>query len=40
VDTAIRHYPALEAFLAQRKEERAALDAGYGALAGVLGEAT
>ena len=37
VDEAIRHYPALEAFLAQRKEERADLTAGYAALAAIFG---
>jgi flagellum-specific ATP synthase len=38
VDTAIRHYPALDAFLAQRKDERADLAAGYAALAAIVGD--
>ena len=36
VDEAIRYYPALEAFLAQKKEERADFAAGYAALAQIL----
>jgi flagellum-specific ATP synthase len=40
VDEAIRYYPALEAFLTQRKEERADLAGGYQALAAVLAGAT
>jgi len=36
VDEAIRHHPALEAFLTQSKDERAALADGYGALASSL----
>ncbi len=39
VDAAIRYYPALEAFLAQPKNERADLAAGYAALAAILGNA-
>jgi flagellum-specific ATP synthase len=37
VDQAIQFYPALDAFLAQKKEERADLAGGYAALAAVLG---
>jgi flagellum-specific ATP synthase len=36
VDEAIRHQPALEAFLAQAKDERAVLADGYAALAAAL----
>jgi len=36
VDEAIRFYPAIEAFLAQRKEERSDFAAGYDALAELL----
>ena len=36
IDEAIRYHPALEAFLAQRKDERADLAGGYQALAAVL----
>lgn len=36
VDEAIRHHPALEGFLAQRKDERADLAGGYQALADAL----
>jgi flagellum-specific ATP synthase len=36
VDEAIRFYPAIEAFLAQRKEERSDFAAGYAALAELL----
>ena len=36
VDEAIRYYPAIEAFLTQRKEERADFAAGYAALAEIL----
>jgi len=36
VDEAIRFYPAIEAFLSQRKTDRADLPGGYGALAQVL----
>jgi flagellum-specific ATP synthase len=39
VDVAIRHYPAIEAFLTQPKDERAGLGAGYEALAAILGDA-
>jgi flagellum-specific ATP synthase len=39
VDDAIRLYPALDAFLKQRKEERAALADGYAGLAEILGGA-
>ena len=39
VDAAIRHYPALEKLLAQPKEERASLAAGYMALAAIVGDA-
>jgi len=35
-DEAIAYYPALEAFLAQRKEEAATLDAGYARLAEIV----
>jgi flagellum-specific ATP synthase len=38
VDEAIAHYPALEAFLGQRKDERADLASGYAGLAQLLGE--
>ncbi len=38
VDEAIAHYPALEAFLAQRKEEAVSLDDGYRQLAAILGD--
>jgi len=37
VDEAIRRYPALEAFLAQPKDERADLAGGYAALAAISG---
>jgi flagellum-specific ATP synthase len=37
VDEAIRLYPALDAFLQQRKDERAALADGYAGLAEILG---
>jgi len=37
VDEAIRYYPALEAFLAQDKNERSDLAGGYAALAEILG---
>jgi flagellum-specific ATP synthase len=37
VDEAIRRYPALEAFLAQPKDERADLAVGYAALAAIVG---
>jgi len=37
VDAAIRYHPALEAFLAQAKAERADLASGYAALAQILG---
>jgi flagellum-specific ATP synthase len=37
VDEAIRRYPALEAFIAQPKDERADLAAGYEALAAIVG---
>ncbi len=36
VDEAIRYYPALEAFLSQKKEERADFASGYAALADIL----
>jgi len=36
VDEAIQRYPALEAFLGQRKDERAELASGYGELAKIL----
>ncbi|HXQ51557.1 MAG TPA: flagellar protein export ATPase FliI [Stellaceae bacterium] len=39
VDEAIRHYPALEKFLTQGKDERADLAAGYQALAAIVGAA-
>ena len=39
VDEAIRLYPALDAFLKQRKDERAALADGYAGLAEILGGA-
>ncbi len=39
VDDAIQRYPALEKFLAQEKQERADLAAGYAALATIFGEA-
>jgi flagellum-specific ATP synthase len=38
VDAAIRYHPALEAFLAQGKSERADLGSGYAALAKILGD--
>ncbi|SLN69653.1 flagellar protein export ATPase FliI [Oceanibacterium hippocampi] len=38
VDEAIRYYPALEAFLSQKKEERVTLAAGYAALADLLAD--
>jgi len=37
IDEAIHHYPALEAFLAQHKDEHADLASGYAALAQILG---
>ena len=37
VDEAIQYYPALEAFLGQRKDEPTTLDAGYAQLAEILG---
>jgi flagellum-specific ATP synthase len=37
VDRAIELYPALEAFLSQRREERGELEAGYHQLAAILG---
>jgi flagellum-specific ATP synthase len=40
VDEAIRHYPALEKFLAQGRDERADLAAGYKALASIVGAAS
>jgi flagellum-specific ATP synthase len=36
VDQAVRLYPQLEAFLAQKKDERATLSEGYGALSAIL----
>ncbi len=36
IDEAIRHYPALEAFLSQRKGERADFASGYARLAAIL----
>ena len=36
IDEAIRHYPALEAFLSQRKDERADFASGYARLAAIL----
>jgi flagellum-specific ATP synthase len=36
VDEAIRYYPAIEAFLSQRKDERAELASGYAGLAQIL----
>jgi flagellum-specific ATP synthase len=39
VDDAVRLYPALEAFLAQSKTERAALSACYDALSAILDSA-
>jgi flagellum-specific ATP synthase len=38
VDAAIRQFPAIDAFLAQRKDERVDLAGGYAALAAMLGE--
>jgi flagellum-specific ATP synthase len=38
VDAAILHYPAIDAFLAQRKDERADLAGGYAALAAIVGD--
>jgi len=38
VDEAMRYYPALEAFLAQPREERASLAEGYAALKAILAE--
>jgi len=40
VDEAIDHYPAIERFLAQRKDERADLAAGHEALGTLLGHTT
>jgi flagellum-specific ATP synthase len=37
VDNAMALYPRLEAFLAQRKDEKAGLSEGYEALAAILG---
>ncbi len=37
VDEAIEYYPALEAFLSQRKDEPATIEAGYAELARILG---
>jgi flagellum-specific ATP synthase len=39
VDEAVRLYPQLEAFLAQSKDERAALSQGYDALSTIMGSA-
>ena len=39
VDNAVRLYPQLEAFLAQKKDEQAALSEGYDALSAILGSA-
>jgi flagellum-specific ATP synthase len=39
VDRAIKLFPKLDAFLAQRKDERGALQSGYGQLAEILGGA-
>jgi flagellum-specific ATP synthase len=36
IDEAIRRYPLIEAFLAQRKDERADLASGYAQLAALL----
>jgi flagellum-specific ATP synthase len=36
VDHAVKLYPHLEAFLAQKKDERTMLDEGYGALSTIL----
>ena len=36
VDNAVRLYPQLEAFLAQKKTEQAALSEGYDALSAIL----
>jgi flagellum-specific ATP synthase len=36
VDSAIKVYPQLESFLAQKKEERATLEEGYAALDGIM----
>ncbi len=38
VDAAMRYYPALEAFLAQAKGERADISSGYQSLAAILGD--
>jgi len=40
VDAALRHYPALDAFLAQAKDERAEIDTGYQRLTEILGDKT
>lgn len=40
VDAAIKYYPALEAFLAQKKGERADMASGYAALAKIFGKNT
>src|SRR5579862_7103342 len=40
VDEAIRYYPAIEAFLTQRKDERSDFAAGYAALAEILATKT
>ena len=37
MDEAVRLYPQLEAFLAQKKDERATLSEGYAALSTILG---
>ena len=39
VDNAVRLYPQLEAFLAQKKDERATLSEGYAALSAIMGGA-
>ena len=39
VDSAVKLYPQLEAFLAQKKDERATLSEGYAALTDILGGA-
>jgi flagellum-specific ATP synthase len=39
VDEAVRLYPQLEAFLGQKKDERASLDEGYQALSAIMGSA-
>ena len=36
LDEAIKHYPALEKFLAQEKNERADIEEGYSVLASIL----